>query len=166
MNPEAVRNADSLKCSQHILDGRKDFSAVQPTLEYIYDANKMWRSFFKHDQTYSMNRFQEVKNMKKLLICCLFGNTANSLAKKMHVLAESSGNPLMISAVGLDNFASVAPAFDGFLIAPHIQYKLSEIYDIVGNTRPIAIIESLPYASLDAEKVLNFVKEKMPELAA
>jgi PTS system cellobiose-specific IIB component len=126
----------------------------------------MWRSFFAHVQPYSENRFQEVKNMKKLLICCLFGNTANSLAKKMQVQADSSGHPLMISAVGLDNFASVAPAFDGFLIAPHIQYKLSEIYEIVGNARPVAIIESLPYASLDAEKVLHFVKENMPELAA
>lgn len=47
--------------------------------------------------------------MKKLLIGCLFGNTANSLAKKMQVLAESRGYPLMISAVGLDNFESVAP---------------------------------------------------------
>lgn len=26
--------------------------------------------------------------MKKLLICCLFGNTANSLAKKIQLLAE------------------------------------------------------------------------------
>ncbi|MDY0416502.1 PTS cellobiose transporter subunit IIB [Enterobacter sp. 170198] len=104
--------------------------------------------------------------MKKLLICCLFGNTANSLAKKMQSLAEQEGYPLMISAVGLDNFASVSPAFDGFLIAPHIQYKLDEINDIVGNSRSIAIIESLPYASLDARKVLNFVKEQMPELAA
>lgn len=48
--------------------------------------------------------------MKKLLICCLFGNTANSLAKKMQSVAEREGYPLMISAVGLDNFASVAPA--------------------------------------------------------
>jgi len=113
-----------------------------------------------------MSGFQEEQNMKKLLICCLFGNTANSLAKKMQSLAEQEGYPLMISAVGLDNFASVSPAFDGFLIAPHIQYKLDEIKDIVGNSRSIAIIESLPYASLDARKVLNFVKEQMPELAA
>ena len=111
--------------------------------------------------------FHKLSNMvKKLLICCLFGNTANSLAKKMQSLAEREGYPLMISAVGLDNFASVAPAFDGFLIAPHIQYKLDEIKQTVGNTRAIAIIESLPYASLDAKKVLNFVKEQMPELAA
>jgi PTS system cellobiose-specific IIB component len=58
--------------------------------------------------------FQEVKNMKKLLICCLFGNTANSLAKKMQSLAEREGYPLMISAVGLDNFASVAPLLTVF----------------------------------------------------
>ena len=74
-----------------------------------------------------MSGFQEVENMKKLLICCLFGNTATS---------------------------------------PHIQYKLDEIKETVGNTRSIAIIESLPYASLDASKVLNFVKEQMPVLAA
>lgn len=49
--------------------------------------------------------------MKKLLICCLFGNTANSLAKKMQSLAEREGYPLMISAVGLDNFASGSYAF-------------------------------------------------------
>ncbi len=29
--------------------------------------------------------------MKKLLICCLFGNTANSLAKKIQLLAEKKG---------------------------------------------------------------------------
>ncbi|HIB6173329.1 TPA: PTS sugar transporter subunit IIB, partial [Klebsiella variicola subsp. variicola] len=51
--------------------------------------------------------------MKKLLICCLFGNTANSLAKKIQLLAEKKGHPLIVSAVGLENFASVAPAFDG-----------------------------------------------------
>ncbi|QMI05274.1 PTS sugar transporter subunit IIB [Citrobacter sp. RHB25-C09] len=102
--------------------------------------------------------------MKKLLICCLFGNTANSLAKKMQLLADKKGDHLIISAVGLDNFASVAPAFDGFLITPHIQYKMSEIEEIVGDSRPIAIVESLPFASLDAEKVLAFVKEQMPEL--
>lgn len=45
--------------------------------------------------------------MKKLLICCLFGNTANSLAKKIQLLAEKKGHPLIVSAVGLENFASV-----------------------------------------------------------
>ena len=95
--------------------------------------------------------------MKKLLICCLFGNTANSLAKKIQLLAEKKGHPLIVSAVGLENFTSVAPAFDGFLIAPHIQYKVAEIRGIVGDARSIAVIESLPYASLDAEKVFAFV---------
>lgn len=103
--------------------------------------------------------------MKKLLICCLFGNTANSLAKKMQLLAEHKGHPLIVGAVGLDNFASVAPAFDAFLIAPHIQYKAEEIEGIVGDSRSIAVIESLPYASLDAEKVLAFAMAQMPELA-
>lgn len=103
--------------------------------------------------------------MKKLLICCLFGNTANSLAKKIQLLAEKKGHPLIVRAVGLENFASVAPAFDGFLIAPHIQYKVAEIRGIVGDARSIAVIESLPYASLDAEKVFAFVMAQMPELA-
>lgn len=48
--------------------------------------------------------------MKKLLICCLFGNTAQSLAKKMQHSADEQGIKILVSAVGLDNFASVAPA--------------------------------------------------------
>lgn len=73
---------------------------------------------------------------------------------------------LIIGAVGLENFASVAPAFDEFLVAPHIQYKLEEFESIVGHSRSIAVVESLPYASLDAEKVLAFVMAQIPELAA
>src|SRR5471030_491385 len=88
------------------------------TLLVICHVNKIRRSFYEHVEYYSVNNFQWVQNMKKLLICCLFGNTANSLAKRMQLLAEKEGHHLIISAVGLDNFASVAPAFDGFLIAP------------------------------------------------
>ena len=47
-----------------------------------------------------------------------------------------------------------------------VDVSIDEIKETVGNTRSIAIIESLPYASLDARNVLNFVKEQMPELAA
>ncbi|QIX94973.1 MULTISPECIES: PTS sugar transporter subunit IIB [Cedecea] len=104
--------------------------------------------------------------MKKLLICCLFGNTANSLAKKMQKVADAEGYKLMVSAVGLDNFASVQPAFDGFLVAPHIQYKLDEIRATVGGQRPIAVIESLPYASLDGDNVLRFALATLPDMAS
>lgn len=102
--------------------------------------------------------------MKKLLICCLFGNTANALAKRMQKTANEHGYPMLISAIGLDNFASVAPAFDCFLVAPHIQYKLDDIKAAVGDA-PVAIIESYPFASMDGEKVLEFVMAKMPVLA-
>ncbi|WP_342321010.1 PTS cellobiose transporter subunit IIB [Kosakonia sp. BYX6] len=101
--------------------------------------------------------------MKKLLICCLFGNTANSLAKKMQKAANEQGYPILVSGVGLENFASVAPAFNCYLVAPHIQYKLDELKAAVGETAPIAIIESYPFASMDGEKVLKFVMERMPE---
>lgn len=102
--------------------------------------------------------------MKKLLICCLFGNTANALAKKMQKAANDRGDQIMISAVGFENFASVAPAFDAFLVAPHIQYKVDELMAAIGAVRPIAVIESYPYASLDGDKVLQFALEHMPEL--
>jgi len=102
--------------------------------------------------------------MKKLLICCLFGNTANALAKRMQKAANEHGYLMLISAIGLENFASVAPAFDCFLVAPHIQYKLDEIKAAVGDA-PVAIIESYPFASMDGEKVLEFVMAKMPVLA-
>ncbi|MNB75327.1 Lichenan-specific phosphotransferase enzyme IIB component [compost metagenome] len=102
--------------------------------------------------------------MKKLLICCLFGNTANSLAKKMQNVANEHGYKMIISAVGVDNFASVAPAFDCFLVTPHIQYKLDELKKEIGPDRPVAVIESYPFASLDGEKVLAFALDQMPQL--
>lgn len=102
--------------------------------------------------------------MKKLLICCLFGNTANALAKRMQKAANEHGYSMLISAVGLENFASVAPAFDCFLVAPHIQYKFDELKAAVGDAAPVAVIESYPFASMDGEKVLEFVMARMPEL--
>src|SRR5690606_4470932 len=111
-----------------------------------------------------MGSFQEVTPMKKILICCLFGNTANTLAKKMQHVADERGYPLVISAVGVDNFASVAPAFDGYLVAPHIQYKREELAQHIDANLPVLIIESYPYASLDGETVLLYALEHMPEL--
>ena len=74
--------------------------------------------------------------MKKLLICCLSGETANILAKKMQKIADAQGLNLLISAVGLENVFSVAPAYNAVLVAPHI--------------------ESLPYAAFNGDSVLKF----------
>ncbi|MFS2221971.1 PTS sugar transporter subunit IIB [Pantoea sp. B65] len=103
--------------------------------------------------------------MKKLLICCIFGNTATALAKKMQKVASERGYHIQISAVGIDNFASVAPAFDCFLVAPHIQYKMGELKKAIKEGQHIEIIDGYSYAWIDAEKVLTFAVEQMAELA-
>ncbi|POP44838.1 PTS cellobiose transporter subunit IIB [Superficieibacter electus] len=102
--------------------------------------------------------------MKKLLICCIYGATAGSLAKKMQAVADRRGYQLMISAIGIENFASVAPAFDCYLFAPHIQYKLSELTQNLRPGCPVAVIESYPYASLDGEKVFDYAIAHLPVL--
>jgi PTS system cellobiose-specific IIB component len=51
--------------------------------------------------------------VKKLLICCLFGETAGIIARKMQKIADDRQLDLLISAVGVENFFSVAPAYDG-----------------------------------------------------
>ncbi|MGE0970763.1 PTS sugar transporter subunit IIB [Klebsiella sp. WOUb02] len=101
--------------------------------------------------------------MKKLLICCLFGETAAILAKKMQKIADAQGLDLLISAVGIENYPGVAPAYDCVLVAPHIQYKIAEFTNTLGHHQEIAIIESLPYASFDGEKVLKFAIAHMPQ---
>nr|WP_318382109.1 PTS cellobiose transporter subunit IIB [uncultured Enterobacter sp.] len=103
--------------------------------------------------------------MKKLLICCIYGVTATSLAKKMQHIANDNGYALMVSAVGLENFASVAPAFDAFLVAPHVQYKLDELKQSVPEGSPVMIIEGYPYASIDADKILANAMEQMSALS-
>ena len=94
--------------------------------------------------------------MKKLLICCLSGETANILAKKMQKIADAQGLNLLISAVGLENVFSVAPAYHAVLVAPHIQYKKDEIANVLQDKQEIAVIESLPYASFNGDSVLKF----------
>ncbi len=49
--------------------------------------------------------------MKKLLICCLFGNTANSLAKKIQLLAEKKGHPLIVQRSGPGKFCQRGARF-------------------------------------------------------
>ena len=95
--------------------------------------------------------------MKKLLICCLFGETAGIIARKMQKIADDRQLDLLISAVGVENFFSVAPAYDGVLVAPHIQYKVEQFISALHLPQ-----ESLPYASFDGEKILNFALNTMP----
>ncbi|TLV08778.1 PTS cellobiose transporter subunit IIB [Klebsiella indica] len=104
--------------------------------------------------------------MKKLLICCLFGATAGIIARKMQKIADNQALDLLISAVGVENFFSVAPAYDGVLVAPHIQYKIEEFINALRSGQEIAVIESLPYASFDGEKILNFAMNTMPQSLA
>ena len=101
--------------------------------------------------------------MKKLLICCLFGETAGIIARKMQKIADTQGLDLLISAVGVENFFSVAPAYDGVLIAPLIQYKIPEFMNSLNSEQEIAVIESLPYASFDGEKILTFAMSTIPQ---
>ncbi|MFK3703629.1 PTS sugar transporter subunit IIB [Klebsiella sp. NPDC088457] len=99
--------------------------------------------------------------MKKLLICCLSGETATILAKKMQKIADVQGVNLLISAVGLENVLSVLPAYHGLLVAPHIQYKINELTQALTHDQQIAVVESLPYASFDGDKVLKFALSRM-----
>ena len=94
--------------------------------------------------------------MKKLLICCLFGETAGIIARRMQKIADDRQLDLLISAVGVENFFSVAPAYDAVLVAPHIQYKVEQFTRAPQAPQDSAVIESLPYASIDGEKILNF----------
>ena len=102
--------------------------------------------------------------MKRLLICCIFGNTATTLAKNMQVVADARRYQIQISGVGAQGFESIAPAYDCFLVVPHIQYRLNELKKLIKEGQPIQIIESYPYAAIDAEKILDFAIEHMEEL--
>lgn len=102
--------------------------------------------------------------MKRLLICCIFGNTATRLAKKMQDVADEHRYQIQISGIGAEGFASVAPAFDCFLIAPHIQYKKEELKKAIKEGQHIEVIDGYPYAAIDAEKILAFAIERMEEL--
>lgn len=110
-----------------------------------------------------MSNFHEDVTMKKLLICCLFGTTATVLAKRMQAIADARGDDVQISAVGVENVASVAPAFDGFLVAPHVQYRMAALKQAIRADQCIDIIDSQAYVAIDAEKILAVALERMSQ---
>ncbi|STR71499.1 PTS system protein [Raoultella ornithinolytica] len=78
------------------------------------------------------------------------------LSEENAKIADAQGLNLLISAVGLENVFSVAPAYNAVLVAPHIQYKRDEIANVLQDQQEIAVIESLPYAAFNGDSVLKF----------
>jgi PTS system cellobiose-specific IIB component len=78
------------------------------------------------------------------------------LSEENAKIADAQGLNLLISAVGLENVFSVAPAYNAVLVAPHIQYKRDEIANVLQDKQEIAVIESLPYAAFNGDSVLKF----------
>jgi PTS system cellobiose-specific IIB component len=73
----------------------------------------------------------------------------------MQDVADANRYQIQISGIGAEAFASVAPAFDCFLVAPHIQYKKEELKKAIKEGQHIEVIAGYPYAAIDAEKILK-----------
>lgn len=70
----------------------------------------------------------------------------------MQKIADAQDLDLLISAVGIENYPSVAPAYDCVLVAPHIQYKINEFTHALNTSSGDCRYQGLPYASFTMVK--------------
>lgn len=105
--------------------------------------------------------------MKKILICCVSGTSSSILARRMQVRADALGLDLQISFMDLEHIGAHRADYDCLLLGPHVQYKLNEIVAVYDSpAKPVAIIRSIDYAMMDADKMLRDALALMDESAS
>ena len=94
----------------------------------------------------------------RVLLCCAAGLSSSILMKKMKTYAESHGEDLEITAVGVQEAAEQwDQGWECLLVAPQASYRINDLKETV--KIPLAAGPSLEYAIGDAEKVLKLVHE-------
>jgi PTS system cellobiose-specific IIB component len=101
--------------------------------------------------------------MKRLLICCLFGNTAITLAKKCRVWLTHIA--IRFKLVGQEQTHLPVWRLPLIVFWSHRIFSIKEeLKKAIKEGQHIEVIAGYPYAAIDAEKILKFAIDRMEEL--
>lgn len=90
----------------------------------------------------------------KILLICSGGASTGLIMSKMQAYAKTQNIDLTVRATGcIGNYALKAKSYDCVLVGPQVIHKISEIKEKVD--RPLAIIDSNDFASMDVEHIFN-----------
>ncbi|QZY55799.1 PTS sugar transporter subunit IIB [Crassaminicella profunda] len=96
--------------------------------------------------------------MKKIFLFCSQGMSTSLLAKKMQDVAEKHKLPIEVKAFSHGEIEGIVEKLnpDCILLGPQVKYLYDETVKKLKDCNiPIAVIDSLDYGMMDAEKVLK-----------
>ncbi|MGY0615583.1 PTS sugar transporter subunit IIB [Vibrio sp. FJH11] len=94
--------------------------------------------------------------MKRILLCCTAGMSANMVVNKMKFAAFDKDINVEIKPISVEHFEDYIFKFDCFLLGPQVKHKILELRNkIESEGKPVGIINSLDYGMMNGEKILN-----------
>lgn len=96
--------------------------------------------------------------MKIMLACCA-GMSTSIVVAKMKEAATKQGKDYKIWAVEQGQIEEELGNFDVLLLGPQVRHIQRKVKKIVGDSFPMAVIDSVAYGRCDGEAVLNQAEE-------
>ncbi|MDH6366635.1 MULTISPECIES: PTS sugar transporter subunit IIB [unclassified Breznakia] len=96
--------------------------------------------------------------VNKILLACSGGFSTSMLVQKMKEAAEQKGLAIEILAVGEDNIFEHLDS-DVLLLGPQIGHKLEDLSEELDF--PVFVIDMMDYGTMNGEKVLSEILEKI-----
>ncbi|MCG9702651.1 PTS sugar transporter subunit IIB [Vibrio natriegens] len=94
--------------------------------------------------------------MKRILLCCTSGMSANMVVNKMKFAAFAKDVNVEIKPISIEDFEDYIFKFDCFLLGPQVKHKLLELKNKTeSKDKPFGVIDSLDYGLMNGEKILN-----------
>ncbi len=88
--------------------------------------------------------------MRRIVLICDDGLSANALVRKMNSYAQQIGYECRIEAYGLEMVKAKAAGADIILIGPQIRFAEKQIREAVGNV-PMSVMEMRDYGAQRAD---------------
>ncbi|MGL5721628.1 MAG: PTS sugar transporter subunit IIB [Brevinema sp.] len=93
----------------------------------------------------------------KIILCCMSGMSTSLLVKRMQTIVPKE---VEIIAVPVEEGLNASKEADIILLGPQISFKEKELQNLV--SIPVASIPMVMYGTMNAEGVLDIVRQKLP----
>lgn len=104
---------------------------------------------------------KEECNLKNILLVCAAGMSTSLLVRKMRKAAETREEEIVIHATSGGDIKKYIGEADILLLGPQVSYLKKDYEEEYSGEKglPVKVIDSLDYATMNGEKVLNWCLE-------
>lgn len=102
--------------------------------------------------------------MVRVIIVCSWGMSTSLLVDSLIAAAEEAQIELQVAALSAGEYAAQVEACDVVLIAPQIRHLRKSIEKLARSlNKPVALIESFYYATMNGQAVLEQIMQLLAE---